>query len=115
MQPSPFASLILLNQFCSKRIVKPELAKATIGCLLGTAVGDAMGLPYEGLSPQRLHKLAPNIDRYRFLFDKGGDNSFKKKFWITPLRRPLQNCRINPLFSSNLTIFLKPLNNLLRC
>ncbi len=26
---------------------------AYVGCLLGTAVGDALGLPYEGLSPRR--------------------------------------------------------------
>lgn len=44
---------------------------AIAGCLLGTAVGDAMGLPYEGLSPRRLHKFDPCIDRHRFLFDKG--------------------------------------------
>ncbi len=25
--------------------------KAIIGCILGTAVGDALGLPYEGMSP----------------------------------------------------------------
>jgi len=24
-----------------------------VGCLLGTAVGDALGLPYEGLSSRR--------------------------------------------------------------
>ncbi|MDY6783675.1 MAG: ADP-ribosylglycohydrolase family protein [Cyanobacteriota bacterium] len=44
---------------------------AIAGCLLGTAVGDAMGLPYEGLSPRRLRKFAPRIDRHRFLFNKG--------------------------------------------
>lgn len=32
---------------------------AVRGCLLGTAVGDALGLPYEGLSRRRLARWAP--------------------------------------------------------
>ncbi len=42
-----------------------------IGCLLGTAVGDALGLPYEKLSPKRAAKLLGPPDRYRFLFRRG--------------------------------------------
>lgn len=34
---------------------------AIIGCLLGTAVGDAVGLPCEGLTKRRQQKLYPNI------------------------------------------------------
>ncbi len=45
--------------------------KAIIGCLLGTAVGDAMGLSYEGLSRQRLFKLYPALNQYHFIFGKG--------------------------------------------
>ena len=45
--------------------------KAIIGCLLGTAVGDAMGLSYEGLSKQRLVKLYPELNQYHFFFGKG--------------------------------------------
>ncbi len=45
--------------------------KAIIGCLLGTAVGDALGLPYEGLSPSRAHKLLGSPNRYRFLLRRG--------------------------------------------
>lgn len=45
--------------------------KAIIGCLLGTAVGDAFGLPYEGLTGQKQQKLAPNLDKHRFLGNKG--------------------------------------------
>lgn len=44
---------------------------AIIGCLLGTAIGDAMGLSYEGLSPQRLIKLYPALNQYHFIFGKG--------------------------------------------
>ncbi|MBF0318670.1 MAG: ADP-ribosylglycohydrolase family protein [Nitrospirae bacterium] len=48
-----------------------SLKDALIGCLLGTAVGDALGLPMEGLSRQRQPKIFPNIDGYHFLFGKG--------------------------------------------
>jgi ADP-ribosylglycohydrolase len=41
------------------------------GCILGTAVGDALGLPYEGVSPKRLPRLLGSPDRYRFLFGRG--------------------------------------------
>lgn len=42
-----------------------------IGCLLGTAVGDALGLPYEAMSRQRQRKLHAKIDRHRFVFGRG--------------------------------------------
>ena len=45
--------------------------KAVIGCILGTAVGDALGLPYEGMSPVRARKLLGPPERYRFLFGRG--------------------------------------------
>jgi ADP-ribosylglycohydrolase len=41
------------------------------GCILGTAVGDAIGLPYEGIPKRRLQKLKPRLDRHRFLFGRG--------------------------------------------
>jgi ADP-ribosylglycohydrolase len=44
---------------------------AFIGCLLGTAVGDSLGLPYEGLSPQRAAKLFPDTTKHHFFFGKG--------------------------------------------
>src|SRR5688572_8763921 len=42
-----------------------------IGCILGTAVGDALGLPYEALSPRRASRLLGAPDRYRFLVGRG--------------------------------------------
>lgn len=42
-----------------------------VGCILGTAVGDAIGLPYEGLSRQRAGKLLGAPDRHRFCFGRG--------------------------------------------
>lgn len=41
------------------------------GCLLGTAIGDALGLPYEGLSPLRAKRMLGPPDRYRFCFGRG--------------------------------------------
>jgi ADP-ribosyl-[dinitrogen reductase] hydrolase len=42
-----------------------------IGCLLGTAVGDALGLPYEGLTPRQQQRLFPHPDRHHLMFGKG--------------------------------------------
>jgi len=41
------------------------------GILLGTAVGDALGLPAEGLRPDRSRRLWPGPRRHRFLFGRG--------------------------------------------
>jgi len=45
--------------------------RALTGCLTGMAVGDALGLPHEGLSPRRARRLFPDVDRYHFLFGRG--------------------------------------------
>jgi ADP-ribosylglycohydrolase len=45
--------------------------QAILGCLIGTAVGDALGLPYEGISPRRAAKLFGPPIRYRFLIGRG--------------------------------------------
>lgn len=42
-----------------------------IGCLLGTAVGDSLGLPYEGLSPRRAKRLFPDPCRHHLLPGRG--------------------------------------------
>lgn len=48
-----------------------QIKDAITGCLLGTAVGDALGLPMEGLSKRRQLKMYPEIKGYYFLFGKG--------------------------------------------
>lgn len=48
-----------------------SLEHAITGSLLGTAIGDALGLPYEGLSRRRAKKLLGEPDRHRFLFRRG--------------------------------------------
>ena len=45
--------------------------KAVVGCLLGTAVGDALGLCGENLSPRRRMRMFPRLDRYHFFFGRG--------------------------------------------
>ncbi|MBC8391030.1 MAG: ADP-ribosylglycohydrolase family protein [Deltaproteobacteria bacterium] len=44
---------------------------AITGCILGTAVGDALGLPYEGLTPKRAARLFKEIDQYHFFLKHG--------------------------------------------
>ena len=46
--------------------------KAVEGVLIGTAVGDALGLPHEGLGPERIAKrLARGVLRHRMLAGRG--------------------------------------------
>ena len=42
-----------------------------VGSLLGTAIGDSIGLPYEGLSRRRAERLLGPPDRHRFFFGRG--------------------------------------------
>ncbi len=48
-----------------------SLQDSISGVLLGAAVGDALGLPLEGLSPRRAKRLFPGSLRHRFLFGHG--------------------------------------------
>lgn len=41
------------------------------GCLLGTALGDAIGLPAEGLSRRRQHRVLGELEGHRFFFGRG--------------------------------------------
>jgi ADP-ribosyl-[dinitrogen reductase] hydrolase len=50
---------------------RDALERALVGSMLGTAVGDALGLACEGLSPQRQLKIYPSLDRYGLLFGSG--------------------------------------------
>jgi ADP-ribosyl-[dinitrogen reductase] hydrolase len=45
--------------------------RSIVGCILGTAVGDALGLPYEGLSRDRIQQFAPLIQGHKFILTKG--------------------------------------------
>jgi len=47
------------------------LQRSIVGCLLGTAVGDALGLPVEALSRRRQHRLYQKIEGHRFVFGHG--------------------------------------------
>ena len=49
----------------------PIVKDRIIGCLLGTAMGDAIGLPYEGLSRRRGVRLFGPPDRHRFIVGHG--------------------------------------------
>ncbi len=47
-----------------------EKADSAIGCLLGTAIGDAIGLPFEGLSKCRQRRIYGE-NGHKFLFGRG--------------------------------------------
>lgn len=55
----------------SNKTAQPNFTLAIHGCLLGTAVGDSLGLPAEGLSRRRVNKIYQNGIRHRFLFGRG--------------------------------------------
>ena len=42
-----------------------------VGSILGTAIGDSIGLPYEGLSRRRAERLLGPPDRHRFFLGRG--------------------------------------------
>jgi ADP-ribosyl-[dinitrogen reductase] hydrolase len=44
---------------------------AIVGCILGTALGDALGLCCEGMSRRRQHRYYPHLDAPRLLFSRG--------------------------------------------
>jgi ADP-ribosylglycohydrolase len=44
---------------------------AITGCLLGTAVGDALGLPYEGMSARRAARRFKDLGCHHFFFGRG--------------------------------------------
>ena len=46
-------------------------AEAICGCIIGTAIGDALGLPYEGLTPDRGRRLFKSPENYHLLLRHG--------------------------------------------
>ena len=48
-----------------------KLSDAVAGAILGSAVGDALGLPYEALSKRRGVRLFGEPDRHRFVLGRG--------------------------------------------
>lgn len=42
-----------------------------LGSMLGTAIGDSIGLPYEGFPPARAKKVFGSPDRHRFVLGRG--------------------------------------------
>jgi hypothetical protein len=66
-----------------------------VGALLGTAVGDALGLAAEGMSARQIARRWGRLDRYRFLGRRGfvSDDTEQSAlvgwFWRLPPTRPL--------------------------
>lgn len=57
--------------FADAHVSSAGLERALVGSMLGTAVGDALGLACEGLSPQRQLKLFPSLAQYGLLWGIG--------------------------------------------
>lgn len=55
----------------AKGITMMSKEKSIWGVLLGTSLGDSIGLPFEGLGKKRISKLFKNHDRHYFLFGRG--------------------------------------------
>jgi ADP-ribosyl-[dinitrogen reductase] hydrolase len=49
---------------------RSALQRALAGALVGAAVADALGLPFEGLSPRRAARMFPGPLRHRFVFGR---------------------------------------------
>lgn len=59
-----------MKKVCSEQELK-RLTETLAGCLLGTAVGDAVGLAAESLSRRRQSRLYPNLDGPRLIGNRG--------------------------------------------
>jgi len=61
-----------------------------VGCLWGTALGDALGLCREGLSRSRGQKMYPNLDRYQLFGGRGwvSDDTEHAAFTVWALQQP---------------------------
>ena len=70
----PYMLMALIGAFGKDAPVNNETAheRAGAGSLLGTAVGDALGLASEGLSKERQRRMFPDATRYHFLFGGWG-------------------------------------------
>jgi ADP-ribosylglycohydrolase len=53
------------------KVISVNRTESAIGCMLGTAVGDALGLACEGLSKNRQKRWFPSLNGYHLLFGKG--------------------------------------------
>ena len=74
MSGHPARSYLMAHRAVPSADTDPEglrLQRSMVGCLLGTAVGDALGLSVEALSRRRQHRLYPKIEGHRFVFGHG--------------------------------------------
>jgi ADP-ribosyl-[dinitrogen reductase] hydrolase len=66
-----YTSAVQIQPAQSQEIAGNPKHHGIIGCLLGTAVGDALGLPCEALSLKRQQRLYPEINGHHFIFGHG--------------------------------------------
>jgi len=61
------ACTLILNALTRRNFMPDSVA----GCLFGTAIGDALGLPYEAMNAKRASCLLGPPNRFRFVFGRG--------------------------------------------
>lgn len=60
-----------MSDYASRVHRSDRKRESIIGCLLGTAVGNALGLPYEKLSRNRIYQAHTPIQGHAFILNKG--------------------------------------------
>lgn len=70
LRPNGVGIQFVSNQYVILKTMS-DYTNALEGCLLGCAVGDSIGLPCEGISPQRINKMARFPLRHHFAFGMG--------------------------------------------
>jgi len=79
------------------------------GCLLGTALGDALGLPAEGLGAKTIARRFGRIDRFRLLGDRGfvsDDTELTALVALALVRHPGDDGAVVAAFRRSLVGFL---------
>ena len=70
----------------SRPMAEAHLQSSTLGSILGTAIGDSIGLPYEGLSRRRAERLLGPADRHRFFSGVAWSRTIRSTpaWWLSP-------------------------------
>lgn len=83
-----------------------NLENSIKGCLIGAAVGDSVGLPFEGLSFKTIQKKRFNLNKHNFLFGYGMVSDDTEHLYITAISLINSKGDIN-LFEKYLAKYLK--------
>lgn len=79
-------------------MARREPSEVMEGLLLGTAIGDALGLPFEGLGARTIARWNPSFDRYHLLGPLGfvSDDTEQSALLLESLLRGRGEHRVDP-------------------